>query len=147
MALAAFQFLSSFDPKRSAFSTWLFTIARNRCRNELARRRPVVGAELPDVVDLRSSASMDQDTHFPRTKTPTFLAEAERTCITMRSASRLTDQAQIPNPFKAKWFGSGGRGDPSKTFRIRDEEAESRPKTRIASPQHRPDQQHHKPWS
>jgi RNA polymerase sigma factor (sigma-70 family) len=33
---------------------WLFTIARNRCRNELARRRPVVGAELPDVVDLRS---------------------------------------------------------------------------------------------
>ena len=52
--LAAFRSLASFDPKRSAFSTWLFTIARNRCRNELARRRPVVGAELPDVVDLRS---------------------------------------------------------------------------------------------
>ena len=40
--LAAFRSLASFDPKRSAFSTWLFTIARNRCRNELARRRPVV---------------------------------------------------------------------------------------------------------
>jgi RNA polymerase sigma factor (sigma-70 family) len=52
--LAAFRSLSSFDPKRSAFSTWLFTIARNRCGNELARRRPVVGDELPDVVDLRS---------------------------------------------------------------------------------------------
>ena len=52
--LAAFRSLASFDPKRSAFSTWLFTIARNRCRNELARRRPVAGAELPDVVDLRS---------------------------------------------------------------------------------------------
>ena len=52
--LAAFRSLASFDPKRSAFSTWLFTIARNRCRNELARRRPVVGALLPDVVDLRS---------------------------------------------------------------------------------------------
>src|SRR4029434_10966169 len=37
-----------------AFSTWLFTIARNRCRNELARKRPVVGAELPEVVDLGS---------------------------------------------------------------------------------------------
>ena len=37
--LAAFRCLASFDPKRSAFSTWLFTIARNRCRNELARRR------------------------------------------------------------------------------------------------------------
>ena len=52
--LAAFRSLASFDPNRSAFSTWLFTIARNRCRNELARRRPVVGAELPDVVDLPS---------------------------------------------------------------------------------------------
>jgi RNA polymerase sigma-70 factor (ECF subfamily) len=52
--LAAFRRLAWFDPKRSAFSTWLFTIARNRCRNELARRRPVVGAELPDVVDLRT---------------------------------------------------------------------------------------------
>lgn len=52
--LAAFRGLGSFDPKRSAFSTWLFTIARNRCCNELARRRPVVGVELPEVVDLRS---------------------------------------------------------------------------------------------
>ena len=52
--LAAFRCLASFDPKRSAFSTWLFTIARNRCRNELARRRPRPAAELPDVVDPRS---------------------------------------------------------------------------------------------
>src|SRR3954465_4336009 len=49
--LAAFRHLASSDPKGSAFSTWLFTIARNRCRNELARRQPVAGAELPDVVD------------------------------------------------------------------------------------------------
>ncbi len=54
MFLAAFRGLASFDPKRAAFSTWLFTIARNRCRNELARRRPLAGIELPDVVDLRS---------------------------------------------------------------------------------------------
>jgi RNA polymerase sigma-70 factor (ECF subfamily) len=52
--LAAFRSLASFDPKRSAFSTWLFTIARNRCRNERARRRPVAGATLPDVIDPRS---------------------------------------------------------------------------------------------
>ena len=52
--LAAFRSLASFDPKRSAFATWLFTIARNRCRNELARRRPVASAELPDVLDPRS---------------------------------------------------------------------------------------------
>ena len=29
-------------------------VARNRCRNELARRRPVPLGELPDVPDLRS---------------------------------------------------------------------------------------------
>ena len=52
--LAAFRCLASFDPQRAAFSTWLFTIARNRCRNELARRRPVTLAELPEVVDPRS---------------------------------------------------------------------------------------------
>jgi RNA polymerase sigma-70 factor (ECF subfamily) len=52
--LAAFRCLASFDPQRSAFSTWLFTIARNRCRNEFARRRPITGVELPDSIDLRS---------------------------------------------------------------------------------------------
>jgi RNA polymerase sigma-70 factor (ECF subfamily) len=52
--LAAFRALGSFDPKKSAFSTWLFTIARNRCWNELNRRRPVAGVELPEVFDLRS---------------------------------------------------------------------------------------------
>ena len=52
--LAAFRSLASFDPKRSAFSTWLFTITRNRCRNELARRRPVVGR--PTVGRRRSAA-------------------------------------------------------------------------------------------
>lgn len=52
--LAVFRRLAWFDPKRSAFSTWLFTIARNRCRNEIARRRPVASAALPEVVDPRS---------------------------------------------------------------------------------------------
>jgi RNA polymerase sigma-70 factor (ECF subfamily) len=56
--LAAYRNLTSFDPGRAAFSTWLFTIARNRCRNELSRRRPVVGTPLPERGDPRSP---DQD--------------------------------------------------------------------------------------
>jgi len=52
--LAAFRCLASFDPKRSTFSTWLFTITRNRCRNELSFRRPVSGVELPEPVNLRT---------------------------------------------------------------------------------------------
>src|SRR3954469_20520910 len=64
--LAAFRGLAGFDPERSAFSTWLFTIARNRCRNELARPRPVAGAALPDVVDPRSPERAASDAELFR---------------------------------------------------------------------------------
>ncbi len=39
--LAAFLNLSGYDASRAAFSTWLFTIARNRCLNLLKQRRPI----------------------------------------------------------------------------------------------------------
>ena len=68
--LAAFRSLASFDPKRAAFSTWLFTIARNRCRHELARRqRPVVGALLPDVVDPRSPGGRPRKRNYSASST------------------------------------------------------------------------------
>lgn len=36
--IAAFQHLQTFDPARARFSTWLMTIARNRCCNHLKQR-------------------------------------------------------------------------------------------------------------
>lgn len=44
--LAAFNHLSSYDAKRAALQTWLFTIARNRCVNYLKRKRPVLDGEV-----------------------------------------------------------------------------------------------------
>src|SRR6476659_1170336 len=44
--LAAFTNLSGYQSSRAAFSTWLFTIARNRCINSLNRRRPIALSEL-----------------------------------------------------------------------------------------------------
>jgi RNA polymerase sigma-70 factor (ECF subfamily) len=38
--LAAFVHLRSYDSQSAQFSTWLFTIARNRCFNEAKRRKP-----------------------------------------------------------------------------------------------------------
>jgi RNA polymerase sigma-70 factor, ECF subfamily len=39
--LAAYLHLRSYDPRETKFSTWLFTIARNRCFNEAKKRKPV----------------------------------------------------------------------------------------------------------
>jgi len=52
--LAAYVHLRRYDPRRSAFSTWLYTIARNRCLNAWKRRRPVVRAALPEPSDART---------------------------------------------------------------------------------------------
>ena len=51
--LAAYRNLASYDPGRAAFATWLLTIARNRCLNALAKRRPILLDELPDRVEVR----------------------------------------------------------------------------------------------
>ena len=46
---AASRKLASFDPARSEFSTWLFTIARNKALNARKRKKEVVGVELPET--------------------------------------------------------------------------------------------------
>ncbi len=56
--LAAFANLSGYDSSRAAFSTWLFTITRNRCINLLKKSRPIAldqpelvrGNTLPDPI-------------------------------------------------------------------------------------------------
>lgn len=49
--LAAFANLSGYDSTRAAFSTWLFTIARNRCFNLLKHSRPIALNELDSIAD------------------------------------------------------------------------------------------------
>jgi RNA polymerase sigma-70 factor (ECF subfamily) len=51
--LTAYKKLASFDPARSSFSTWLFTIARNKSLNAMKKKRPLVMAELPEGIDRR----------------------------------------------------------------------------------------------
>jgi len=46
--LAAFAKLATFDPARSRFSTWLFTITRNKCINANKKKRPVSMGQLPE---------------------------------------------------------------------------------------------------
>jgi RNA polymerase sigma-70 factor (ECF subfamily) len=50
--LAAFANLAGYDSSRALFSTWLFTIARNRCFNLLKHRRPIAFHELDSIADV-----------------------------------------------------------------------------------------------
>ena len=52
--LAAYRSLASYRPELSRFSTWLFTIARNKCVNLHHKRRPVVVRDLPEEADERT---------------------------------------------------------------------------------------------
>ena len=47
----AYRKLASFDPVRGNFSTWLFTIARNKSINALRKKRPLSMSELPQNSD------------------------------------------------------------------------------------------------
>jgi RNA polymerase sigma-70 factor (ECF subfamily) len=51
--LAAYEKLSSFDPACSKFSTWLFTIARNKSINALRKKRARAMSELPERSNSR----------------------------------------------------------------------------------------------
>ena len=53
--LAAFVNLSGYDSSRASLSTWLFTIARNRCLNLLKQRRPIALNELDSIRDVASA--------------------------------------------------------------------------------------------
>ncbi|MHC4196147.1 MAG: RNA polymerase sigma factor [Planctomycetota bacterium] len=46
--LTAYKKLSSFDPDRSSFSTWLFTIARNKSLNMAKKKRALSMSNLPE---------------------------------------------------------------------------------------------------
>ena len=56
--LAAFANLSGYHSSRAAFSTWLFTIARNRCINLLKQRRPIAVNELDSIATVTPTDSI-----------------------------------------------------------------------------------------
>ena len=52
--LAAFRRLDTFDPSRSRFSTWLLTIARNKCFNAIKKKTPEFHDDLPHPACTRT---------------------------------------------------------------------------------------------
>ena len=54
--LAAYQKLPSFDPARSSFSTWLFTIAKNKSINAMKKKRVLSVSNPPENPDFSEPA-------------------------------------------------------------------------------------------
>lgn len=60
----AYRKLSSFDPSRSEFSTWLFTIARNKSINALRKKRVFVSSQLPEKTHSHNPAGNIERAEF-----------------------------------------------------------------------------------
>lgn len=63
--LAAYKKLPSFDPARGSFSTWLFTIAKNKSINAMKKRRIPSVSNPPENPDFHEPAdSLNRDELF-----------------------------------------------------------------------------------
>jgi len=60
----AYRKLAFFDPSRGNFSTWLFTIARNKSINALRKKRPLSMSELPHNSDRHNPSDELSEREF-----------------------------------------------------------------------------------
>jgi len=90
--LTAYAKLRTFDPARSRFSTWLFTIARNAALNAAKKKRPRYEADPPERADTSSPEEVAQSQEL--------FAALDRELLTLppnqRTAFVLAQFEQLP---------------------------------------------------
>ena len=90
--LTAYEKLGTFDPDRSRFSTWLFTIARNKSVNAAAKKKPIYMADPPE----RTSPDLPEDV----AARDEFLAALDRELLALpleqRTAFVLAEFEHLP---------------------------------------------------
>lgn len=91
--VAAFSSLASYDESRAAFSTWLLTIARNRCVNWLKRKRVARPGEFAEPTGGRTPDAVTEEREFFRE----FDAALETLPLTQRTAFVLAEIEGLPH--------------------------------------------------
>lgn len=90
--LTAYEKLGTFDPRKSRFSTWLFTIARNKSVNTARKKRPIYVAEPPE--------RGEQDTPEDAVTRAEFVAALDRELLALpleqRTAFVLAEFEHLP---------------------------------------------------
>lgn len=92
--VTAYEHLSSYDPSRSAFSTWLLTIARNKCLNFVKKRRPQA-SEIAEPVQVRTPATDAVEREFfeQLDRAMTQLPIEQRSAFVLSEIEKLSYQA------------------------------------------------------
>ncbi len=90
--LTAYAKLRMFDPARSQFSTWLFTIARNKAVNAAGRKKPRYMADPPEPADAN-----DPETTVEKKELLAALDRAVQALpLNQRTAFVLAEFEQLP---------------------------------------------------
>lgn len=92
--VSAFRKLDSFDSERSQFSTWLLTIARNRCLNHL--QRPSVATSFPSEFDIEARTAQPVDAVLSRELHARLDAALEILPLEQRTAFVLAEIQELP---------------------------------------------------
>lgn len=93
--LAAYVHLKSYRPEEARFSTWLLTIARNKCLSRLKQRRPVTMDCLPPETDtVEPAAAMAEAEFFRQLDTALDALPAEqKTAFVLSEIQGLSHEA------------------------------------------------------
>ena len=92
--VAAFRKLDSYDAERSQFSTWLLTIARNRCLNHL--QRPSVATSFCSEFDVEARTAQPMDAVLSHEMHARLDAALDLLPLEQRTAFVLAEIQELP---------------------------------------------------
>jgi len=113
---AAYKKLHTFDQNRSSFSTWLFTIAKNKSINALRKKKPIPADNLPENIDSANPAdNLSQKEFFNKLDTA-----LQRLPVKLKTAFVLAEFQNLTHSEIAKIEGAKTNTIKTRVFRAKE---------------------------